>query len=371
VLAAALAFAGAAACGRKLAPRFFGWLFIASADEKALAVADLSDFRRVSAIPLGQVPAQVFRAGKKLFVSCPEARVLFEIDPETFRIAGKMTFPGRIAACAVCPNESRIAVAVAQPAALHLIDPETRRVTNRFVLPGEPARLDVTDDRAAIAIGTGVHLVSIPDGRQSATELGIAPGIVRLHPVAKLVLVGAADRNEIVTVDSASGELLARLPLAFQPVRFCFNSDAGQMFVTGSSGDQIAIVSPWQSVVEQTIAAGRTPFGLAVGALGGRNLLFVTNPESGDLTIFDIDTRQHVSSIHVGGKPGEVLLTPDGEYALTIDRESGDVAVVRTQAVLERRANEAQAPMVKPLFTIFPTGQAPQSAAIVPEQRRA
>ena len=303
-------------------------------------------------------------------MSCPEGRTLFEVDPENFRIAGRIVFPGPVVACAVCPGESRIAVLTDQPAALHLVDPLDRRLIGRISLPGAPTRLDVSADQAAVAIGNAVIILSLKEGRiASTTGLGLVPGVLRLHPVAKLALVGAADRNQIVTLDSGSGSLLARLPLAFTPARFCFNNDAGQMFVTGGTGDQIAIVSPWQSVVEQTIVAGRTPYGMAVGELNGQNLLFVTNPDSGDLTIFDIDTRRHASSVHVGGKPGEVLLTPDGEYALTVDRESGEVAVVRIATVLDRKTNAGPAPMVKPLFTIFPTGQLPQSAAIVPQRQ--
>ncbi len=44
--------------------------------------------------------------------------------------------------------------------------------------------------------------------------------------------------------------------------------------------------------------AGRTPGALAVS--DSRNLLFVTNPGSGDLTILDIDTRHLSASVHVG-----------------------------------------------------------------------
>jgi DNA-binding beta-propeller fold protein YncE len=360
----------AAACSHQLARRYFGWLFIASAADKGLAVADLSEFRRVTSIPLGQTPAQVFRVGKKVFVACPEGRTLFEIDPDTFHIAGRIAFPARLVAASVCPDEKSIVVLTDQPAVLHLIDAATRRTTSRIPLPGAPTGFDVSGEQAAVAVGSSVVLISLRSGRQTGVvDLGMRPGIVRLHPVAKLVLVGAADRGEIATVDSAGARLLARLPVAFTPRRFCFNSDAGQMFVTGASGDQIAIVSPWQSVVEQTIVAGSSPYGMAVGSFNGQSLLFVTNPDSGDLTIFDIDTRQHASTVHVGGKPGEVLLTPDGEYALTVDQESGDVAVVRLKTVLDRTSETRAAPMVKPLFTIFPTGQSPQSAAIVPNNR--
>jgi len=94
-------------------------------------------------------------------------------------------------------------------------------------------------------------------------------------------------------------------------------------------------------------------------------LLFVTNPGSGDLSIFDVGTRRLAASVHVGGNPGEVLLTADGEYALAIDRDSGDVAVVRVRSVLARDMK------AKPLFTFFPTAARPQSAAIVPAEAEA
>jgi len=357
-------------CGRKLASRYFGWLFIASAGEKALAVADLSDFRRVTSIPLPQAPAQVFRAGKKVFASCPEGRAIYEIDPESFRIAGKIAFPGRIAGCAVCPDDSRIAVLVEQPAALHLVDPASRKVTARIALSATPGLINLTDTVAALSMagGTTITRVSLVSAKViGSTEVGFRPGVLRVHDDARLILAGASDRGEIVTVSTDSGALIARLPLAFTPARFCFNIDngheGGQMFVTGSSGDEIAICSPYQSEVEQTIVGGRTPFAMAVGATGDQNLLYVTNPGSGDLSIFDIDTRMLAASVHIGGKPGEVLLTPDGEYALVVNQESGDVSVVRVQTVLDKKNK------VKPLFTVFPTGANPQSAAIVPALR--
>ena len=359
--------AAAVGCSRQRATRYFGWLFIASASEKALAVADLSEFHRVATIPLGQAPAQVFRVGRKVFVTCPDGHVLYEINPETFRIAGKILFPGRIATAAVRPDETQIAVAIEQPAAVHLVDPATRGTTKRIALPGVPKLLDLTDGMAAVSLAgsSGVIRLAIDSGKiAGTTELGMHPGILRLHGDARLMLVGASDRGEIVTVSTDSGAILARMPLAFVPARFCFKSDMGQMFVTGFSSDELAIVSPYQSEVDQTIVAGRTPFGMTVGAMNGLELLFVTNPGSGDLTIFDIEQRRLMASVHVGSKPGEVLLTPDNEYALVVNQESGDVSVVRVKTALDKKNK------VKPLFTVFPTGADPQSAAIVPEGRQ-
>lgn len=351
-----------AACGRKLATRYFGWLFIASGEERAVVVADLAEFRRVTTIPLPQPPDQVVRAGARVFVSCPDAHGVFEIDPERFRVSGKIELAGKIIAVAVVPGGNLLAALTGQPAALWVIDPATRRIVRHVPLGGAPSGLDVTERLAAVAMSAGdsIARISLEDGSLAgSTGLGFRCGAVRFRADGKLVLAGASGSNEIATVDAATGALVARLPLPFVPARFCFNADGGQMFVTGGE-DTIAIVSPYQSEVDQTIIAGRKPLGMAVAPR--RNLLLVTNAGSGDLTILDIETRMLAASVHVGGDPGDVLVTPDEEYALVVGRDSGDVSVVRLDTVLDHGIK------TKPLFTVFATGAGPRSAVIVPRE---
>jgi len=97
-----------------------------------------------------------------------------------------------------------------------------------------------------------------------------------------------------------------------------------------------------------------------------QNLLLVANPESGDLTLLDIYTRQLAASVHVGDTPGEVLVTPDGEYALVVSQDSGAVSVIRLKTVLNRGENALTARGIKPLFTVFPMAAQPGAALIVP-----
>jgi YVTN family beta-propeller protein len=244
------------------------------------------------------------------------------------------------------------------------VNPVTARVTKKFALPPGPLGLDVTDTMAAVTMGplNAVVRVSLAGGVDGTTAIGSRCGAVCFRRDGETILVAAPDAKEIVTIDTATGDLLARLPLSFAPARLCPNGDGGQMFVTGTDGDAIAIVDPFQNQVEQTIIAGSRPFGMAVSTIDGQELLFVTNPGSGDLSIFDVETRRLAASVHVGGNPGDVLLTPDGEYALAINRDSGDVAVVRVRTVLVRETR------TKPLFTFFPMAARPQSAAIIPAE---
>jgi YVTN family beta-propeller protein len=190
------------------------------------------------------------------------------------------------------------------------------------------------------------------------TPTGVPCQTVRFRADGKTILAGASTARQLITVDAASGSLLVRLPLPLAPTRFCFNPDGGQMFVSGAGEDSVAIVSPYQNEVGETMLAGRTPGAMAVSPQ--RNLLFVANPTSGDLTILDIDTRHLAASVHVGGSPGEVLITPDGEYGLVLDNQSGNVSVVRISTVVDHKVR------TKPLFTVFPMAANAHSAVIVP-----
>jgi YVTN family beta-propeller protein len=370
LLSCSLAGVLASACSRKRASRYQGWLFVASGSEKEIAVADLASFRRVAAISLPCAADQLFQSGKRVFALCRDAQAIVEIDVENFRLAGKIALPGKPLAVRLVADANNADVNAAivltdEPPSLLKVDLASRRVTARLPLPGSPGDLDLNgndlnENRAAITLPgrNAILRVSLPQMTAAATDVGVPCNAVRFRRDGKTILAGAGAAREIISIDAQSGKLLTRLPLPLSPTRFCFNDDGGQMFVTGKGEDALAIVSPFQNEVDQTILAGRTPSAMAVSAR--RNLLFVTNPESGDLTILDIDTRGVSASIHVGENPGEVLLTPDGEYALVVDQRSGNVSVVRITTVLDHKVK------TKPLFTVFPTAADARSALIVP-----
>ncbi len=253
------------------------------------------------------------------------------------------------------------------PPAVMLVDLETRRVSARLPLTAAPGDADLAEGIAVLTLPGRNSIVRIllPDLKIAGeTEVGGACGTVRFRKDGRTILAGVPAAREIITLDAGTGRLLTRLPLPISPLRFCFNGDGGQMFVTGAGEDSLAIVYPYKNEVDQTILSGRTPGAMAVSEK--RNLLFVANPGSGDLTILDIDTRRLRASIHVGGQPGEVLLTPDGEYALVVDPASGSVSVARIDTVLDNAQVAFIAQPPKPLFTVFQTATDARSAIIVP-----
>jgi len=364
---ALLAGVAATACSRKRASRYHGWLFVSSGEGKSVAVADLAFFRRVTAIPLGVAPDQLLHSGGRVFAVCRDGLSLVEIDPVKLAVAGKIGLPGKPVSARLSPDGMAALILTEEPSLLLSVDLSKGHVTARLPLPGAASDLDLNEAQAAISIPSrnSIARVSLPSFRMAGiTDVAVPCAALRFRRDGKTILAGATAAREIVTIDSASGKLLARLPLPLAPSRFCFNDNGGQMFVTGAGEDAVAIVKPFQNEVDQTILAGHTPYAMAV--LDSRNLLFVTNLESGDLTILDIDTRTLAASVHVGENPGDVLLTPDGEYALVIDRRTGNVSVVRIPSVLGHDPGALGKARTKPLFTVFPTVADARSAIIVP-----
>ncbi len=360
------------ACARKRAPRYQGWLLVASGAQRAISVSSLAQFAPATTIPVQHTPDQLLLAGDRIYASSREGAELMEIDPAGFRVTGRIALPGRPVAVQILPGASLALVLTDSPAAILSVDLPQRRVAARLNLPATPFAMSLPEAGG----GAGIAALTLP-ARSSLlrvftsdlkiageTPAGGATGAVRFRKDGKTILAGVAASREIVTFDAVSGRVLTRLPLPIAPRRFCFNQDGGQMFVTGSGEDALVIVDPYQNEVDQTILAGRTPGPMAVSAKG--NLLFVANPGSGDLTILDIESRHLAATVHVGGNPGQILLTPDNEYALIVDPEPGTVSVVRLTTVLDRGQVAMIARAPKPLFTVFQTAADARSAIIVP-----
>ncbi|MDP9170399.1 MAG: hypothetical protein M3N54_07270, partial [Acidobacteriota bacterium] len=211
-----LASALVAGCGRKLAPRYFGWLFVASASERGIAVADLAEFRRAATIPLNRVPGQVLRAASRVFVTCPEVHSISVIDPMRLAVTGKIDLPGRIVAAAVVPTGGSMAVLIERPALLLLVDTATGAVTKKVALPAAPQGFDVNDAMAAVTVPGSVVRVSLGDARVlGTTPTGSDCRAIRFRADGQTILAGVPDARQIVTIDAASGALLARLPMPF------------------------------------------------------------------------------------------------------------------------------------------------------------
>lgn len=360
-----------AACSRRRAQRYRAWLFVASAAEKALVVSDLASFRRSGTIPLGVVPDQVLSALGKVFAVCNANQTVARVDPVQRAITARIPVGGKVAAATLTTAGKYLAIALGQPPSVLLIDTNNNRIVHRTNLPEPPRAIAASEEQLAVVLLSGkLARVHIGDGELlglSAIDAGSLSAIA-YRKDGQTIFVAAPDAQQIISVNAESGSVLARLPVPIRPVRFCVDGTGGQVFVTGADQEaRLVIFSPYQNQVDQTLYAGHALFGMAVAPV--RNLLFVSNPDAGDVTILNIDTRRIAASIRTGGHPREILIASSAkeeEYAFVVDGDSGDVSVIHIPVVLHRSGDAFIAEPPKPVFAVFRGGAGPQSAVIVP-----
>ncbi len=362
---ALLALPLALSCSRKRSSGFSGYAFVANEEGKALAVLDLEAFAVAKHIPLDDAPSAVLTAPglSSVYAVTPATGALHEIQADRLSFVRKLKVasPGAMQAiqAALDPEKKLLYLISRDPRALSAVSLDSFKVEWTLPLPAEPSALSLTEDGkiAAISFSDGVRLADLSVRGLSRVLGAGAIGNVCFTRDGKTLI--AADRAErrLSLYDTRSSGLLTHLPLSLSPDNFCFNADGGQLFLTGEGMDAVVIVYPYHTPeVAETVLAGHVPGAMAAS----RSLLFIASPASGEVSILNIPTRKVIGVVQVGSDPGFIAVTPDDQYALVLNRKSGDVAVLRVGGITANKYKSAA------LFTVIPVGSKPVSAAIRP-----
>ncbi len=123
-----------------------------------------------------------------------------------------------------------------------------------------PARYDGQPSPAYAAVSTGagsIYFFDLQTGQQWRTQLPGEIAAVRFRADGQLLLVANLQDSSLTGLSVPALGRIADLPLAMKPENLCFNSDQGQLFVTGEGMDGVAIVFPYNTLeVDQTVLAG-------------------------------------------------------------------------------------------------------------------
>ena len=352
----------AASCSKKRGDGFFGYAFVANQEGHAIAAVDLTAFAVVRHIRLDGAPTAVIAHPTKpnVFALTPDTGTLHEISGSTLKIAGSLKFGGPV--WTMRPEAGGRAIWVLSRAKrqLHRVALDPLKTTATLALPAEPVDFDLSEWTGLAAFSYGaagtVGLAELASGKVHApVPVKGEAGAVRFRSDGRALMVANLSERMLTVLETPSGRTVVHLPLAVRPDNFCVHPNGGQLFITGEGRDAVVIAYPYYvPEVAETVLAGSKPGPMAASATH----LFVTNPSAGDVSIMNIERRKVVAVASVGADPGYVALTPDGEYALVLNRQSGDMAVIRVAGLQPDRRKTAA------LFTMIPVGSRPVSAVV-------
>lgn len=355
LLAAPLALA---ACRREVSG-FPGYAFIANREGGAVAAVDLGVFQLARHIRLEGNPSQVLTAGKFAYALTPESGVIHRINAGKLTLDATLRVAPTLDTLRLAPDAKSIWAFTRR--AVHRIDLDSFRPASRLALPEPVVDADFsfeTPFAAASHPNGSVTILDLAASKIARTLTLPSAGPLRFLKNGRWLLIGDPASRRLSIMETESGAEIVHLPLAVRPDRFCVSADWGQLFINGEGSDAIAVVYPYQSQVAATVLAGNAPNAMAASATPA--MLFAANPSSGTVTILDVASQRVIAAVSVGQNPSHIIVTPDQQYALVLNRASGDLAVLRLQAIAQtsRRTKSA------PLLMMIPVGSAPVSAAI-------
>ena len=345
-----------AACSRKTGG-YRGYAFIASREEQRLAVVDLEVMAVAKHIPVEGSPSQVLAAASRpaVYALTPDTGTVHEVQFYRLAVARKATVASAAVSMTLAPDEKSILILARQPSALVSLDLDSLRTNWNLPLTEDPVEMALSPDgkSAAITSASGVWLVDVESRHLRGRVMQGDFGPVQFRWDSVLLVAANRGARMLSLIDAPSGRLVTHLPLPIRPDHFCLTEDGGQLFVTGEGMDGVVIMYMKQTEIAETVLAGHAPGAMAVSD----SLLFVISPQSGDVTIMDINSRKVIAVVPVGAEPGSAVVTPDNRYALVLNRKSGDVAVLRAATAATKKFRWT-------LLTLIPVGSEPVSAAV-------
>ena len=351
-----------AACAKKEPRGFSGYAFVANEDGKAIAVVDLAAFSLLRHIPLDGEPTAVISHPTRplIYALTPRSGTIHEISIQTMKVTRKVQASTTAMAMRIAPDGLALWVLSGESRKLVRVAVETLLADAHIALPLEPVDFDLSNSTGLSAISYGnagsVGLVDLASRSVAGlVRIGGSVGTVRFRQDGKALLIANTSERMLSVLETPGGKVIANLPLAVRPDNLCFNPNGGQLFITGEGMDVVVVVFPYRiPEVKETVLAGRAPAAMCAS----EQFLFIANPTAGDVSILDIKTRKVIAVTAVGSEPSFITMTPGDQFALVLNRKSGDMAVIRLGAIRNERNKSAA------LFTMIPVGSKPVSAAV-------
>lgn len=372
-----LALAGmsiAGGCGPKRGTGYHGYALIATAGTNSVSVVDLTAFQLVRTVQLNAPPGAIVAGALpgRNYILTPSNGSLHVMD-EKLNIVASRRLSDQLSAARLTTDGKRLLAIAPHTRELLEINSLTLAVLHRYRLSAEPVAVDVSQNGFA-AISTGDHgtveLVDLATRRHFQAQLRAPLGQVRFRADGNLLMAANLSDCSLIALNVPELQVIAELTLAMKPENLCFNSDNGQLFVSGAGMDAVAIVFPYKPLeVDQTVLAGREP---GVMACSERpQYLFVASKSGSDICILNIDSRRVVGVAQVGQSPSYIAVTPDSQYALVLDENSGDMAVIRIPSIRSKSSNSGALPawasVSTSLFTVLEVGDRPVQATVIPK----
>ncbi len=268
------------------------------------------------------------------------------------------------------------------PHGLVVIDPATKEAVQRIALPTAWHGLAWSPDGARIFVSGGnnrdrdgkhapIYVFEYADGRLSEepvakleepdAEIPVYWAGLAHHPEKPVLYAANQVSGEVVAIDTASGEIRARVKVEEAPYDLVLDPDGATLYVSNWASDTVSFVDTERMAVITSIGVGDNPNDMVL-APDGR--LFVACANDNTVLVIDSERRRAVetvvTSLHErapeGSTPNALALDPAGHVLFVANADNNNVCVVDVA-----EAGEST------VLGFIPAGWYPSALAVTPD----
>jgi DNA-binding beta-propeller fold protein YncE len=311
--------------------------FVANSQGNSVAAVDLTSLQVVGSIPVPATPIQLAaRPGARELYVLSASGVLTVIGFPGLRITHTLRIGGSAAGLVLAPDGRNAYVLDPAGGEIVFISCNPLGEVARLALGGRPSSFSLTPDgKTLIAadktsdklsfVGTATHRVL------GVVKVGRAPGPMAILPDSSEVFVADTRDRKISAVDVPSRTLLSNIELAAPATSLELKPDGGEIFALSYPGSDLIILDAFHDDVEQTLTAGLHP--VAGVFRKDQSVFYLATAGDGNVTAFDVQTRNVLAVTHAGTEPSALALTPDERFLAVTDAASASLAVLRADTL--------------------------------------
>ena len=355
--------------------------YVANAGSNTVSILDLVYLRPDRTLQVGTDPVAVTAnpARDEVYVlnAQPEAAAgsLSVIDTARNQVSATIPLHRNPTAFAVDPAGRRAYVVNTGSNTVSIIDLEARRVLASQPTGDKPSGLSIAPDGRTLVVTnfadgtTNLFSIDAKGALNPRTTIPGCPGASSpvILPDSSKAFIACSGGHQVLAISLAADpaswnarqdsslladHLLATLDVGQNPTRLTLKPDGGEVFASNSAADSLSEIATYTNEVGNTQPIGNHPTQGIVSSDGGS--LWIADSGANSLSLYSIDDGKLVGSVRTGDSPSALAFSAEENLVLAADRDSGDVALIRTTSQKGPAA----------LFTLKPAGKWPTAIAI-------
>ena len=344
------------------------WAYVVNANDDTVTVYDTVDYHLVTTIAVGDNPWGMTRNpdGSRLYVTNYLSDQVSVIDTGSNQVVHTIEDVPDPLYVAFRPDGKYGYVTNFDSDTVSVIDTLEYTIEDTVAVGHQPVGLAVSRDGTHVYIANfGSANVSVieTDGNTVATTINVGGGPADVVVGLDGTVYVANGDSDTVSVIDATNTVASTTFVGDAPEDMALSPDGTHLYVSNFWADTVSVISivpgtptpvaATEPSVEDTLAAGNTPFGSAVTPDGSH--LYVANSGSGTVSAIDVETGTAVL-IPTGNSPWDVAMGRDGRFAYVTNRDDDNVAVIDTVS--------------NTVITHVNVGDAPEGLAVNPDGSR-